>query len=61
MTTSYKELEGKYEASMKAISDFEEMEAKRANEAAALRKKELVNNIISKEVLLGSLEEDKKD
>ena len=61
MTTSYKELEGKYEASMKAISDFEEMEAKRQNEAEALRKKELVNKIISKEVLLGSLEEEKKD
>jgi len=61
MTTSYKELESKYEASMKAITDFEEMEAKRANEAEALRKKELVNKIISKEVLLGSLEEDKKD
>ena len=61
MTTSYRELESKYEASMKAITDFEEMEAKRQNEAEALRKKELVNKIISKEVLLGSLEEDRKD
>ena len=61
MTSSYEELEGKYNAAKKAIADFEEMEAKRQNEAEVLRKKELVNNIISKEVLFKTLEEDKKD
>ena len=61
MTSSYKELEGKYDAAKKAIADFEQMEAKRQNEAEVLRKKELANNIISKEVLFKTLEEDKKD
>jgi len=61
MTSSYKELEGKYDAAKKAIADFEQMEAKRQNEAEVLRKKELANNIISKEVLFNTLEEDKKD
>ena len=61
MTSSYKDLQGKYESATKAISDFEEMEAKRANEAASLRKKELVNSIIDREVVLKTLEEEKKE
>tara|TARA_R100000995_G_scaffold77614_1_gene47775 strand:+ start:520 stop:1791 length:1272 start_codon:yes stop_codon:yes gene_type:complete len=61
MTSNYKDLQGKYESATKAISDFEEMEAKRANEAAALRKKELVNAIIDRQVVLKTLEEEKKE
>ena len=61
MTSNYKDLQGKYESATKAISDFEEMEAKRANEAASLRKKELVNSIIDREVVLKTLEEEKKE
>ena len=54
-------LQGKYESATKAISDFEESEAKRQNEAEALRKKELVNSIIDRELVLKTLEEDKKE
>jgi len=61
MTSNYSELKGKYESATKAISDFEEMEAKRANEAASLRKKELVNSIIDRELVLKTLEDEKKE
>ena len=61
MTSNYKDLQGKYESATKAISDFEESEAKRQNEAEALRKKELVNSIIDRELVLKTLEEDKRE
>lgn len=61
MTSNFKDLQGKYESATKAISDFEESEAKRQNEAEALRKKELVNSIIDRELVLKTLEEDKKE
>ena len=61
MTSNFKNLQGKYESATKAISDFEESEAKRQNEAEALRKKELVNSIIDRELVLKTLEEDKRE
>ena len=61
VTASNKEIKASYEEALKSIESFKEADAKRAEEEAATRKASAVEAIISKEVLFGTLEEDKKD
>ena len=60
-TASNKEIKASYDEALKSIESFKEAEAKRTEEEAATRKASAVEAIISKEVLFGTLEEDKKD
>jgi len=61
VTTSHKELEGKYEEATKLVADFQKAEEERTIAESKRIKDELVGNVISKELLLGRVEEDKKD
>ena len=61
VTNAHKELEGKYEEANKLVAEFQKAEEKRQVTEAKRVKDELVGNVISKELLLGRVEEDKKD
>ncbi len=56
-----KEQQDAYKAAEKMIAEFKEAEEKRAEEEALARKNDLVKSVISREVLLGTLEEDKSE
>jgi hypothetical protein len=58
---SLKEQQQAFEEAQKQIEAFKEAEEKRAEEEAVMRKNELVKNVISREVLLGTLSEDKSE
>jgi len=58
---SKKEMESQFKAAMKELESFKEAEEKRATEEAEARKVASVEAIISREVLFGTIEEDKKD
>jgi hypothetical protein len=55
------EIESEFKAAMKELESFKEAEEKRATEEAEARKVASVEAIISREVLFGTIEEDKKD
>jgi hypothetical protein len=55
------EMKSQYEEALKQIEAFKEAEEARAAKEAEARKLETVEAIISKEILFGSIEEDKKD
>jgi len=61
VTASNKEIKASYEEALKSIETYKEADAKRAEEEAAARKLKAVEAIISREILFGSIEEDKKD
>jgi hypothetical protein len=61
MSASKKEIESQYESAMKEIEAFKKAEEERAEKEAEARKATAVEAIISREVLFGTLEEDKKD
>ena len=61
MSASKKEIESQYESAMKEIEAFKKAEEERAAKEAEVRKAETVEAIISREVLFGTVEEDKKD
>ena len=61
VTASNKEIKASYEEALKSIETFKEADAKRAEEEAAARKLKAVEAIISREIIFGSIEEDKKD
>jgi len=61
VTASKKEIESQYENALKEIEAFKVAEEERAVKEAEARKVEVINHIISKEVLLGTLEEDKSN
>ena len=52
LTTSHSDLQKQYESATTAISEFEAAEVKRAEEEVNSRKKEMVNSIVSKEILV---------
>ena len=56
-----KEQQDAYKAAEKMIAEFKEAEEKRAEEEALARKTDLVKSVISREVLLGTLSEDKSE
>ena len=56
-----KEQQNAYKAAEKMIAEFKEAEEKRAEEEALARKNDLVKSVISREVLLGTLSEDKSE
>ena len=58
---SKKEIESEFKKAMKELEAFKEAEEERLTKEAEARKLETVEAIISKEVLFGSVEEDKKD
>ena len=60
VSTAHKELEGKYEEATKLVADFQKAEEERQVAEAKRVKDELVGNVISKELLLGRVEEDNK-
>jgi hypothetical protein len=60
MTTSKSEIETQYNDALKTIEAFKLAEEERAAKEAEARKVETVEAIISKEVLMGTIEEDKK-
>ena len=55
------EIKSQYEEALKTIEEFKAAEEERAAKEAEARKVETVEAIISKEILFGSIEEDKKD
>jgi len=61
MSASKKEIESQYESAMKEIADFKKTEEERAAKEVEVRKATAVEAIISREVLFGTIEEDKKD
>ena len=61
MQTSKDEVAAQYEAALKTIEEFKAAEEARQAEQAEARKAEAVEAIISKEVILGTLEETSKD
>ena len=61
VSSAHKELEGKYEEANKLVAEFQKAEEERQVTEAKRVKDELVGNVISKELLLGRCEEDKKD
>ena len=61
METAHTDLTTKYEEARKEIEGFHAKEQKRTADEAERRKKTLVKNIISKEVLIGGLKDDEKD
>ena len=61
VTNAHKELEGKYEEATKLVADFQKKEEERTIAEATRIKGELISNVISKEILLGRVEEEKKD
>lgn len=60
-TASKKDIESQYEAAMKEIEAFKLAEEERAATEAEARKLEAVEAIISREILFGTVEQDKKD
>ena len=58
---SKKEIESEFKKAMKELEAFKEAEEERLTKEAEARKLETVEAIISKEILFGSVEEDKKD
>ena len=58
---SKKEIESEFKKAMKELEAFKEAEEERLAKEAEARKLETVEAIISKEILFGSVEEDKKD
>ena len=56
-----KEIESEFKAAMKELETFKAAEEERLEKEAEARKVETVEAIISKEILFGSIEEDKKD
>jgi len=58
---SKKEIESEFKAAMKELETFKKAEEERLTKEAEARKVEAVEAIISKEVLFGTIEEDKKD
>ena len=60
-TASKKDIESQYEAAMKQIEAFKSAEEERAAKEAEARKLEAVEAIISREILFGTVEEEKKD
>ena len=61
MSASKKEIESQYDAAMKEIEAFKIAEDERTAKEVEARKVETVEAIISREVLFGTIEEDKKD
>ena len=61
METAHTDLTTKYEEARKEIEGFHAKEQERTADEAERRKKTLVKNIISKEVLIGGLKDDEKD
>ena len=59
--STIKEQEKAFKEAQKMIEDFKAAEEKRAEEEAIARKNDLVKAVISREVLLGTLEEDKQE
>jgi len=57
-TASKKEIETQYEEALKQIEAFKTAEEERSVKEAEARKVEVINTIISKEVLMGTLKED---
>jgi len=58
---SKKEIESQYDVALKEIEAFKVSEEERAVKEAEARKVDIINTIISKEVLFGTLEEDKSE
>ena len=58
---SKKEIESEFKAAMKELETFKKAEEERLEKEAEARKVEAVEAIISKEILFGTIEEDKKD
>ena len=58
---SKKEIESEFKAAMKELEAFKKAEEERLEKEAEARKVEAVEAIISKEILFGTIEEDKKD
>jgi len=61
VTASKKDIESQYETALKEIEAFKLAEEERSVKEAEARKVDVINHIISKEVLLGTLEEDKSN
>ena len=61
MSASKKEIESQYESAMKEIEEFKKAEEERAEKEVEIRKATAVEAIISREVLFGTIEEEKKD
>ena len=61
MSASKKEIESQYESAIKEIEAFKLAEEERAKKEVEVRKATAVDAIISREVLFGTIEEDKKD
>ena len=61
LNASKAEIEGQYADALKQIEAFQAAEEERAAKEAEARKLETIETIISKEVLFGTVEEDKKD
>ena len=60
MTSSKAEINTQYEEALKTIEEFKAAEEERAAKEAEARKVEVVEAILSKELIFGTLEEDKK-
>ena len=60
MTSSKAEINTQYEEALKLIEEFKAAEEERAAKEAETRKVEVVEAILSKELIFGTLEEDKK-
>ena len=61
LNASKTEVESQYEDALKQIEAFKLLEEERAAKEAETRKLETIETIISKEVLFGTTEEEKKD
>jgi len=61
MTSSKAEINTQYEEALKTIEEFKLAEEERAAKEAEARKVEVVEAILSKELIFGTLEEDKKE
>ena len=61
VTASKKDIESQYETALKEIEAFKLAEEERSVKEAEARKVDVINHIISKEVLFGTLEEDKSN
>ena len=61
MTSSKAEINTQYEEALKLIEEFKAAEEERAAKEAETRKVEVVEAILSKELIFGTLEEDKKE
>ena len=61
MEASKAEIASQYEEALKTIEEFKLAEEERAAKEAEARKAETISAIVSKEVVFGTVEEDKKD